>query len=263
METNPLLLALIGTGITFLSTVFGASFVFLFKNDINPAFQKLFLGFAAGVMIAASVWSLLIPSIEMAEAQGKVAWIRASIGFLSGGFFLWLLDSLLPHLHPGSKTPEGLPSGWRRSTMLLLALTLHNIPEGMAVGLSFGFSGALEQGFSLASAFALAIGIGLQNIPEGMAVALPLKQASGSRLKAFLYGSLSGVVEPVAGVLVVFLAGSAFGFMPWLLAFAAGAMIYVVVEELIPSLQEGKHSNLGTVGVMIGFVLMMILDTTL
>ncbi|HPL07041.1 MAG TPA: ZIP family metal transporter [Bacteroidales bacterium] len=263
METNPLLLVLIGTGITFLSTVLGASFVLFFKKDINPTIQKLFLGFAAGVMIAASVWSLLIPAIELAETQGKVAWTRVSVGFLAGGFFLWLLDSLLPHLHPGSKTPEGLPTSWRRSTMLLLALTLHNIPEGMAVGLSFGFSGAVEEGFSLASAFALAIGIGLQNIPEGMAVAMPLKQASGSRFKAFLYGSLSGIVEPIAGILVVFLAGSSFGFMPWLLAFAAGAMIYVVVEELIPSFHEGEHSNMGTIGVMIGFVLMMILDISL
>lgn len=263
MATNPLLLALIGTSITFLATVLGSSFVFFFKKEINPGFNKLFLGFAAGIMIAASVWSLLIPAIEMAEAQGKVAWFRVAMGFLSGGFFLWLIDSLLPHLHPGSKTPEGLPVGWHRSTMLFLALTLHNIPEGMAVGLSFGFSEAVEQGFSLSSAFALAIGIGLQNIPEGMAVALPLSQASGSRFKAFLYGSLSGVVEPIAGVLIVLLAGSSFSFMPWLLSFAAGAMIYVVIEELIPSLQEGKHSNLGTIGVMFGFVVMMVLDTAL
>ena len=145
METNPLLLVLIGTGITFLSTVLGASFVLFFKKDINPTIQKLFLGFAAGVMIAASVWSLLIPAIELAETQGKVAWTRVSVGFLAGGFFLWLLDSLLPHLHPGSKTPEGLPTGWRRSTMLLLALTLHNIPEGMAVGMTFAESAAVGE----------------------------------------------------------------------------------------------------------------------
>ena len=228
-ELSPLALALIGTGFTFFATALGAALVFLFKDHINPSTQRVFLGFAAGIMIAASVWSLLIPAIEMAESQGKIGWIPAAGGFLLGGMFLLLLDNLLPHLHPGSKKPEGIPSSLKRTTMLVFAVTLHNIPEGMAVGLTFGMVGNTEHITTIASAFALAIGIGLQNFPEGAAVSLPLKKEGFSNKKAFMYGALSGLVEPIAGVIGVLLVGSIIGFMPWLLSFAACAMIYVVV----------------------------------
>lgn len=264
METlTSMQLALVGTGITFLSTVLGASLVFFFRKQLSDNVQRIFLGFAAGIMIAASVWSLLIPAIEMAEQQGGQGWIPAAGGFALGGLFLWILDSLLPHLHIGSDKPEGLPSSLKRSTMLIFAVTLHNIPEGMAVGLSFGMAGLEGAGITLASAFALAAGIGLQNFPEGAAVSLPLKKDGFSNKKAFLIGALSGVVEPVAGVLAVLLIGSISAFMPWLLAFAAGAMIYVVVEELIPEAHLGEHSNIGTISVMVGFLVMMVLDIAL
>ncbi|MDR1544561.1 MAG: ZIP family metal transporter [Prevotellaceae bacterium] len=260
---SPLVLALIGTGFTFACTAIGAAFVFFFKGEINENFQRIFLGFAAGVMIAASVWSLLIPSIEMSTEQGKIGWIPAAGGFVIGGLFLFLLDILIPHLHSGSDTPEGLPSKMKRTTMLVFAITLHNIPEGMAVGLTFGLVALNSSDATIAAAFALALGIGLQNIPEGAAVSLPLKSEGLSRKKSFAYGALSGIVEPIAGVLGVLLVAFVSPVMPWLLAFAAGAMIYVVVEELIPAAHLGNHSNSGTIGVMVGFLVMMILDVAL
>lgn len=259
----PVALAAIGTGFTFLATALGSALVFFFRSKVNENFQRVFLGFAAGVMIAASVWSLLIPAIDMAEEQGLSGWIPATGGFLLGTIFLLLLDRLLPHLHPGSDTPEGVPSHLRRTTMLVFAVTLHNIPEGMAVGLSFGLAGGGSSTITLASAVALAIGIGLQNFPEGAAISLPLKQEGMSNKRAFVYGALSGVVEPVFGVLAVLVAGTITPLMPWLLSFAAGAMIYVVVEELIPEAHLGEHSHLGTLGVIAGFVIMMVLDIAL
>lgn len=253
-----------GTGFTFLMTALGAAVVFFFRNEINPKIQRIFLGFAAGVMIAASVWSLLIPAIEEAEQKGQIGWIPAAGGFILGILFLMGLDSLLPHLHPGSSEPEGMATSWKRTTLLVFAVTLHNIPEGMAVGLSFAL--AAQNGSDTAAvtaAAALALGIGIQNFPEGAAVALPLRQEGMSSVKAFLMGSLSGLVEFVFGVLVVLAAGFIQPLMPWMLAFAAGAMMYVVVEELIPEAHLGEHSNVGTMGVMAGFIVMMILDVAL
>lgn len=265
-QYSPLLLALVGTTFTFLCTTLGSSFVFLVRGKDNERYQRLFLGFAAGVMIAASVWSLIIPAIDMAEAQGKTGWIPAAGGFLLGALFLLLLDTLMPHLHLGSDKPEGVKSNLSRSTMLILAITLHNIPEGLAVGLTFGLvAHAADPVAALATAFALALGIGIQNIPEGAAISLPLRSEGFSRRRAFLYGSLSGVVEPISAVLGVLIISILGGIMPWLLAFAAGAMMYVVVEELIPAANPNpdEHSNLGTIGVMLGFVLMMVLDVVL
>ncbi|MEG0913886.1 MAG: ZIP family metal transporter [Oscillospiraceae bacterium] len=252
-----------GTGFTFLMTVFGAALVFLFKKDISASFQRVFLGFAAGVMIAASVWSLLIPAIDMAEAGGGIGWIPAAGGFILGALFLLALDGIMPHLHIGSDEPEGVKSNFSRTTMLVLAVTLHNIPEGMAVGLSFALASTQPGGNYFASAVALAIGIGIQNFPEGAAISLPLRKEGMSRTKSFVYGSLSGIVEPIFGVLAVLLAGAVRPLMPWFLSFAAGAMIYVVVEELIPEANLGEHSHSGTAGVLIGFIIMMVLDVAL
>lgn len=262
--TKALLWAAVGTGVTFGMTSLGSAMVFLLRKKASEGMQRIFLGFAAGVMIAASVWSLLIPAIEQAEAAGQIGWIPAAGGFVLGAAFLMLMDGLLPHLHAGSDQPEGLHANWRRTTLLVLAVTLHNIPEGMAVGLSFALA-AQQSGAeaALTGAMALAIGIGIQNFPEGAAISLPLHQEGMSRGKAFLYGSASGVVEPIFGILVVLLSGFIGPFMPWLLAFAAGAMIYVVVEELIPQAHLGEHSNVGTLGVMAGFLVMMILDVAL
>ena len=263
IELNPIVLALIGTGFTFLVTVAGAAMVFFVRKGVNPGIQHGFLGFAAGVMIAASVWSLLIPAIDMAEAQGVVGWIPAGGGFIIGGVFLFLLDKLLPHLHMDSDKPEGVKSSLKRTTMLVLAVTLHNIPEGMAVGLSFGVAAQSGSPAALTAAFALALGIGLQNFPEGAAISLPLKNEGLSTTKSFVYGALSGIVEPIAGVIGVILVGSITGIMPWMLSFAAGAMIFVVVEELIPESQSIEHSHTGTIGTMLGFLIMMILDVAL
>lgn len=262
-EISPIFAALAGTGFTFLLTALGAAVVFFFRGEINKSMQRIFLGFAAGVMIAASVWSLIIPAIEMAEEQGKLGWPQAAGGFLLGAVFLLLVDRLLPHLHPGAKEPEGIHSNLKRTTMLVFAVTLHNIPEGLAVGLAFGLAANGDINNTMAAALALALGIGLQNFPEGAAISLPLRQEGLSRTKSFVYGALSGVVEPVAGLIGVLLAGSVGALMPWMLAFAAGAMIYVVVEELIPEANLGEHSHSGTAGVMIGFVVMMILDVAL
>lgn len=253
-----------GTGFTFGMTALGAAMVFLFRGSVKISVQRVFLGFAAGVMIAASVWSLLIPAIEEAEASGWPGWIPAAGGFALGVAFLMLLDVLLPHLHLDRGRPEGLHSSWKRTTLLVLAVTLHNIPEGMAVGLSFAL--AAQHSFdtsALSAAAALAVGIGIQNFPEGAAVSLPLREEGLSSGKAFLWGSLSGLAELLFGVLVVFLAGDVQPFMPWLLSFAAGSMMYVVAEELIPEAHLGEHSHIGTLGVMGGFLVMMVLDVAL
>nr|WP_300091260.1 ZIP family metal transporter [Sedimentibacter sp.] len=263
LNFSPLTLALLGTTFTFLATSAGASMVYLMKKDVNPKVQHAFLGFAAGVMIAASVWSLLIPSIEMAEEQGVTGWIPASGGFIIGGVFLFLLDKILPHLHIDQDKPEGIKSSFKRTTMLVLAVTLHNIPEGMAVGLSFGLAGQINSQPALMSAFALALGIGIQNFPEGAAISLPLQNEGFSKNKSFIYGALSGIVEPIAGVAGALLVSGVVGIMPWMLAFAAGAMIYVVVEELIPESQAVEHSHAGTIGTMLGFLIMMVLDVAL
>lgn len=261
---NAVLWAAGGTGFTFLMTTLGAALVFLFRDKISAGIQRVFLGFAAGVMIAASVWSLLVPAIEQAEADGWIGWIPAAGGFVLGVGFLILMDSLLPHLHAGAMQPEGVSSSWKRTTLLVFAVTLHNIPEGMAVGLSFALASQHGNDPSLyAGAMALAMGIGIQNFPEGAAISLPLRQEGLPAWRAFVYGSISGVVEPIFGILTVLIAGSIQPLMPWLLAFAAGSMMYVVVEELIPEAHLGEHSNVGTLGVMAGFIVMMILDVAL
>ena len=253
----------IGIAIPFLGTTLGAAMVFFMKNKMNGKVEKLLLGFAAGVMIAASIWSLLNPSIDMAEEQGKIAWIPAAVGFLLGVLFLLILDSVVPHLHLKTDKPEGIKSKLKKTTMLVLAVTLHNIPEGMAVGvvLAGGLMG--NETISIAGAFALAIGIAIQNFPEGAIISMPLRAEGMSKRKAFLYGTLSGIVEPIAAIVTILLASFVVPILPYLLAFAAGAMIYVVVEELIPESQSGEHSNIGTIGVAIGFVIMMILDVAL
>lgn len=256
-----LLWAACGTGFTFLMTTIGAALVFFFRKEISAGFQRVFLGFAAGVMIAASVWSLLIPAIEQTEAEGKIGWIPAAGGLALGIAFLMLLDSLIPHLHLDGQKPEGVESSWKRTTLLMLAVTLHNIPEGMAVGLSFAL--AAQNGSDYTAAIALALGIGIQNLPEGAAISLPLRREGVSAGRAFFRGSMSGIVEPIFGILVVLIAGSIQPLLPWLLSFAAGAMLYVVVEELIPEAHLGEHSNVGTLGVMAGFLIMMVLDVAL
>ena len=261
--TQSLLWAAGGTGFTFLMTSLGAAVVFFFRRQVTASAQRIFLGFAAGVMIAASVWSLLIPAIEEAEGAGQVGWVPAAGGFVLGVAFLMALDGILPHLHPGAREPEGARSKLHRTTLLLFAVTLHNIPEGMAVGLSFALAAQHNDPALYAGAMALAVGMGIQNFPEGAAIALPLRQEGVGRTRAFLWGSLSGLVEPVFGLLTVLLAGSIQPLMPWLLSFAAGAMLYVVVEELIPEAHLGEHSNVGTLGVMGGFLVMMILDVAL
>ena len=253
----------LGLAIPFLGTTLGAAMVFLMKKEMNKKVEKILLGFASGVMIAASVWSLLIPSIEMAETQGKVAWIPAAIGFLLGIVFLLVLDSVVPHMHLESEKPEGMKAKLKKTTMMVFAVTLHNIPEGMAVGVTF--AGALEQnaGITMAGAFALAVGIAIQNFPEGAIISMPLKSEGVSKPKAFLYGTLSGIVEPIGAIITILLTNAVVPILPYLLSFAAGAMIYVVVEELIPESQAGEHSNIGTIGVAIGFTIMMILDVAL
>ena len=263
MLQKELLYAALGTGFTCLATVLGAATVFFFRRDLSATIQRIFLGFAAGVMIAASVWSLLIPAMEMAEEQGGNVLLPVGGGFLLGGLFLLALDGLMPHLHPGSDQPEGLPAKLRRTTMVVLAVTLHNIPEGMAVGLSFALAAQKGSPALYTAAMALAAGIGIQNFPEGAAISLPLRQEGMSRRNAFICGSLSGVVEPIFGILTVLISARIAPYMPWLLALAAGAMLYVVVEELIPEAHLGEHSTYGTLGFMAGFLMMMILDVAL
>ena len=242
-------LTVLGFSLIFLSTTLGSSLVFFFKREISEKLNTLFLGFAAGIMIAASVWSLLIPSIEAASDWGTWSFVPAATGFVAGGLFLVLLDKIVPHFHSGTNEDEGPQTSLNKPVKMFLAVTIHNIPEGLAVGFAFGAAGAL--------------GIAIQNFPEGAAVSLPLKQATGSRGKAFAFGVGSGAVEPVSAVLGYFLAAYLTAAQPWLLAFAAGAMIFVVVEDLIPDAKLDAHPHLGTWGVMIGFVLMMVLDVAL
>lgn len=248
-------------------TAIGASLVFFFK-EINQKVLNTMLGFAAGVMIAASFWSLLAPAIEMAEGRSIPAWLIAAIGFLSGAAFLWLADKLIPHMHLNAKKgeSEGMPSNLRRSILLVLSITLHNIPEGLAVGVAFGAAANGLEGGTFAAALAVAIGIGLQNLPEGAAVSIPLRREGLSRTKSFMYGQASGIVEPIAGVIGAALVMYVDALLPYALAFAAGAMIFVVVEELIPSAQSGDSkgsADLATVGCIIGFTVMMVLDVAL
>ena len=252
-----------GLLIPFLGTTLGSGMVFLMKNKINKKIEKLLLGFASGVMIAASIWSLIIPALDMAEEQGIITWLPATIGFLLGICFLLILDSIIPHLHLNTDKPEGLKSKIQKTTMMVLAVTLHNIPEGMAVGVVFAGAIAQNTGITMAGAIALAIGIAIQNFPEGAIISMPLKSEGMSKPKAFLYGTLSGIVEPIGAILTICLTNLVVPILPYLLSFAAGAMIYVVVEELIPESQTGEHSNIGTIGVAIGFVIMMILDVAL
>ena len=253
----------IGLLIPFLGTVLGSGMVIFMKDKMDQRVEKALLGFASGVMIAASIWSLLLPSIDMSEQQGVIGWIPAAVGFMLGILFLLLLDTVVPHLHLETDKPEGMPVSLKKTTMLVLAVTLHNIPEGMAVGVVFAGVLAGNTGISLAGAFALSIGIAIQNFPEGAIISMPLKSEGLSKTKAFLDGTASGVVEPIAALLTILLTGLITSVLPYLLSFAAGAMIYVVVEELIPESQAGEHSNIGTIGVSIGFVLMMILDVAL
>jgi len=262
---SPIVQALLATCFTWFLTALGASAVFFFKS-INRRILDGMLGFAAGVMIAASYWSLLAPALEMAEESGDIAaWIPATVGFLLGGAFLWGVDKVLPHLHLGLPTEEaeGPKTSWRRSILLVLAITLHNIPEGLAVGVAFGAVSASLPSASIAAAIALALGIGIQNFPEGMAVAVPLRREGMSRLKSFWYGQLSGIVEPIAGVLGAAAILLMRPILPYALAFAAGAMIFVVVEELIPESQLQTQTDVATIGAMLGFAVMMTLDVAL
>ncbi len=258
---NTVLLSLGATGFTFALTALGAAMVFFMrKENAADSLQRVFLGFAAGVMIAASVWSLLIPSIEQAAERGLTAWLPAAVGIIAGVLFLMLFDKLIPFFRPADDS--SIKRGLGRTAMLVFAVTLHNIPEGMAVGLAFALTADSKGPEALAAATALAVGIGIQNFPEGAAISLPLRQSGMSRGKAFACGALSGIVEPIAGTLTVIAAGHIAALMPWLLAFAAGAMLYVVVEELIPEAHLGS-GHLGTMGVMLGFIIMMILDVAL
>lgn len=254
---------ILGILIPFAGTALGSAMVFFMRQEMNQKVQKLLLGFASGVMIAASVWSLLIPSIDMAEQEGGTAWIPAATGFLLGMGFLLLLDTVTPHLHFTEEKPEGVPSHLKKTTMLVLAVTLHNIPEGMAVGVTFAGVLAENAMITMTGAFALSIGIAIQNFPEGAIISMPLKEQGNSKGKSFVYGVLSGIVEPISAMITILLTGMILPLLPYLLAFAAGAMIYVVVEELIPEAQVGEHSNISTIGVAAGFVLMMILDVAL
>lgn len=264
VQQNPVFQAFLATMFTWGMTALGAGAVFSFKS-INRRVLDSMLGFAAGVMIAASFWSLLAPAIELADGNGTPPWLPAVTGFLLGGAFLWAVDKLLPHLHMGLPTSEaeGIKTSWQRSILLVLAITLHNIPEGLAVGVAFGALGADLPSASLAGAVALAIGIGLQNFPEGAAVSIPLRREGMSRFKSFWYGQVSGLVEPVAGVLGAAAVLLIRPILPYALAFAAGAMIYVVVEELIPEAQMNKDTHSSTAGAMLGFAVMMLLDVAL
>ena len=253
----------LGLLIPFIGTTLGSAMVFLMKNQMNKKVEKLLLGFASGIMIAASVWSLLIPSIEMTEESGGIAWVPATVGFLAGMLFLLILDNITPHIHLNTDQPEGIKAKLKKTTMMVFAVTLHNIPEGMAVGVTF--AGALigNTGITMAGAMSLALGIAIQNFPEGAIISMPLKSEGMPKWKAFLCGTLSGIVEPIGAVITIALTNTIVPLLPYFLSFAAGAMIYVVVEELIPEAQAGKHSDIGTIGVAIGFVIMMILDVAL
>ncbi len=254
---------LYGILIPFLGTSLGAACVFFMKNSMSISVQRAMTGFAAGVMLAASIWSLIMPAINQSEHMGKLSFIPAVVGFWIGILFLLLLDHVIPHLHMNSNAPEGPKSKLPKSTMLILAVTLHNIPEGMAVGVVFAGYLADNVAISLAGAFALSIGIAIQNFPEGAIISMPLKSGGMKKSKAFYYGVLSGVVEPIGAILSILVADLIVPALPYFLSFAAGAMIYVVVEELIPEMSEGEHSNIGTMFFAVGFSIMMILDVAL
>ncbi|TNE82362.1 MAG: ZIP family metal transporter [Bacteroidetes bacterium] len=265
-EQSATLQALMGTTFTWGLTALGAAFVFFFKN-LSRKWLDLMLGFTGGVMIAASFWSLLNPAIELSEKSFSpgMAWVPAAVGFIGGAAFIYLIDKILPHLHLNAPIAEseGIKTGWNRTILLVLAITLHNIPEGLAVGVSFGAVGMGHPDFSFGSAMALAIGIGIQNFPEGIAVAVPLRRMGLSRWQSFWWGQSSALVEPVAGVIGAIAVAYAQPILPYALAFAAGAMIYVVVEEVIPETQQDKFTDLATMGLILGFVVMMALDVGL
>ena len=252
-----------GICIPFLGTMLGAACVFFQKNNMHPLVQKVLTGFAAGVMVAASIWSLLIPAMDQVESMGKFAFVPAVIGFWLGVLFLLALDFVIPHMHLGSSEAEGPKTNLKKTTMMVLAVTLHNIPEGMAIGVVYAGLLLGEQEISLAAATALSIGIAIQNFPEGAIISMPLQAEGMKKPKAFVLGALSGIVEPIGAVLTVLAAGLVVPVLPYLLSFAAGAMIYVVVEELIPEMSVGKHSNVGTILFAVGFTLMMTLDVAL
>lgn len=261
MTINPIALGLL---VPFLGTVAGSAFVFFMKHDIPPRLQKALLGFASGVMVAASVWSLIIPALDFVPgADGFAKVLPAAVGFFAGMAFLLLIDNITPHLHLGDDKPEGPRSKLSRTAMLSLAVTIHNLPEGMAVGVVLAGAASGDAGISAAGALAMSLGIAVQNIPEGAIISMPMRAAGNSRLKSFVIGSLSGAVEPIGGLIVILLTAVLLPIMPYLLAFAAGAMLYVTVEELIPEASEHPHSNLSTIGFAVGFVLMMALDVVL
>lgn len=249
--------------IPFLGTVLGAATVLLARQSVSPRIHNSLLGFAAGVMVAASVWSLIIPSLELSSDMGKMSWLPAAVGIMLGMLFLLALDSIVPHQHPGTETREGLHSSLGKRQMLMLAVTLHNIPEGMAVGAVVAGALAGDMGITLAAAMALALGMAIQNIPEGAIISLPLRGDGMSRRKAFGWGALSGIVEPISALVMIALYEHISAILPYLLSFSAGAMLYVVVEELIPETQQGKHSDIGTIAFAIGFIIMMTLDIAL
>jgi ZIP family zinc transporter len=249
--------------IPFLGTVIGAGSVLFTKQRSSERIHNALLGFAAGVMVAASVWSLIIPAMELSENMGRMAWLPAAVGIILGMLFLLGLDSFVPHIHPGTDTREGMRSSLGKRQMLMLAVTLHNIPEGMAVGAVVAGAMAGSADISMAAAMALAVGMAIQNIPEGAIISLPLRSEGLSRRRAFGYGALSGAVEPVSAIIMILLFEHISPVLPYLLSFSAGAMLYVVIEELIPETQQAKHSNIGTIASAIGFVIMMILDVTL
>jgi ZIP family zinc transporter len=254
---------ILGLAIPLIGTVLGSAMVIFVKKDFNDRMQKILLGFASGVMIAASIWSLLQPAIDMAQARGESGWIQASLGFLAGVLFLLALDHIIPHLHAEDHKREGLPSNLKDSTMLMLAVTLHNVPEGMAIGVVF--AGVLSNNplITYPAAIVLAIGIAIQNFPEGAIISMPMAANGNSKKKSFLMGCLSGIVEPIAGILTLIITTTIEASLPFLLSFAAGAMIYVVVEELVPESQNGEHSDWATMSVAIGFIIMMSMDVAL
>jgi len=260
---STLLAVILGISLPFVGTTLGAATVLFLPNGLKANAQKLMLGFASGVMLAASIWSLILPAMALAQERGQIPWIPASIGFLLGILFLLALDLIIPHLHIHADKPEGMRAGFSRTTMLFLAITLHNLPEGMAVGVVFAGALSGEVSLPLSAGIALAIGIALQNIPEGAIISMPLASAGKTRKHAFIMGTSSGLVEPIGAVLAIFLASLVTPALPYILCFAAGAMVYVVVEELIPEIQTGTHTHLGTIGMSLGFVLMLILDTSL
>ncbi|MBO7186656.1 MAG: ZIP family metal transporter [Alistipes sp.] len=249
--------------IPFLGTALGAATVLMTRNNVSQRLHNMLLGFAAGVMVAASVWSLIMPSIELAEHMGRMSWVPAAVGIILGMLFLLALDSLVPHMHPGGDTAEGPHTQLGKRHMLMLAVTLHNIPEGMAVGAVIAGAMTGSSGITAAAALALAVGMAIQNIPEGAIISLPLRGDGMSRRRAFGYGTLSGVVEPISALIMILLFEHIAPALPYLLSFSAGAMLYVVVEELIPETQQGKHSDMGTIAFAIGFVIMMVLDIAL